>query len=128
MFVVFAQNLLRKTGLNKTIYGFGLPKMHQDTKFFCLKAKMSVPLQFAFGHSWLSEPVPGHTSPPFCGAGLLHWRVRNCTPLLQTSFSEHSPQGPQGPHAPFTTSVEGKSSTQIYLEGRILFPKATHRH
>lgn len=128
MFVVFAQNLLRKTGLNKTIYVFGLPKMHQDTKFFCLKAKMSVPLQFVFGHSWLSEPVPGHTSPPFCGAGLLHWRVRNCTPLLQTSFSEHSPQGPQGPHAPFTTSVEEKSSTQIYLEGRILFPKATHRH
>jgi len=71
-----------------------------------------IPLQFVFGHSWLSDPDPGHSSPPFWGAGLLHRRVRTCDPLLQNSVSEHALKGLHWLHAPFTTSLNDKNNNK----------------
>ena len=54
--------------------------------------------QFWVLQRWVLEDIPTQLAPPYCGAGLLQDRVRDCTPPPQVSEQEaHDPQLVQDP-------------------------------
>ena len=54
--------------------------------------------QFWVLHCWVLEDIPTQLAPPYCGAGLLQDRVRDCTPPPQVSEQEaHDAQLVQDP-------------------------------
>ena len=50
-----------------------------------------------------SPLFPEHCAPPSDGGGLVHVRVRSCSPEFP-QLALHSPQSPHGLHPPFTAA------------------------